>query len=113
MSALNPVNSRKVAVLGAGLVGKAIAIDLATDFKVTSFDISAEALRNLEPHGIRTHKGDLKNVSELRNFLEPFDLVIGAVPGFFQMMPPNFGDTMISGLRTEPSSASRIGRLTQ
>ena len=73
---------KKIAVLGAGLVGKAIAIDLAGDFEVTSIDISAEALDSLAPHGVHTHKGDLRNLAGLRDFVQPFDLVIGAVPGF-------------------------------
>jgi 3-hydroxyacyl-CoA dehydrogenase len=43
---------KKIIVLGAGLVGKAMAIDLATDFDVTSVDINEEALKLVENHGI-------------------------------------------------------------
>ena len=37
----------KIAVLGAGMVGSAIALDLAKDFDVTSFDLNEY---NLESH---------------------------------------------------------------
>ena len=42
---------KKVIVLGAGLVGKAMAIDLAKNLDVTSVDINEEAL--LEPFNVR------------------------------------------------------------
>ncbi|MEX2235520.1 MAG: saccharopine dehydrogenase C-terminal domain-containing protein [Cyclobacteriaceae bacterium] len=73
---------KKIVVLGAGLVGKAIATDLAKNFEVTSVDINEESLRILEPQGIQTRKADLGNTEALRSFLPAFDLVIGAVPGF-------------------------------
>ena len=73
---------KKIAVLGAGLVGKAIAIDLADSAEVTSFDISGEALLALEKRGIRTQLADLADLETLRALLQPYDLVVGAVPGF-------------------------------
>ena len=73
---------KKIAVLGAGLVGKAIAIDLSGNADVTSVDINEEALKFLEQKGIRTKKTDLTDHEHLRGFLQPFDLVVGAVPGF-------------------------------
>lgn len=73
---------KKIAVLGAGLVGKAIAIDLSTNADVTSVDINEDALKFLEQKGIRAEKADLTDHGYLRNFLQPFDLVVGAVPGF-------------------------------
>jgi lysine 6-dehydrogenase len=73
---------KKIAVLGAGLVGKAIALDLAKDFEVVSLDISEDALQGLQQHGIQTRKADVLDAAELRSFLEPMDLVVGAVPGF-------------------------------
>lgn len=36
-----------IAVLGAGMVGRAIALDLANDYTVTSFDVSAANLEVL------------------------------------------------------------------
>lgn len=73
---------KKIIVLGAGLVGKAMAIDLAKDHDVTSADISSDALDVVKRHGIKTLKTDLSDKDQLRSLLKPFDLVIGAVPGF-------------------------------
>jgi len=73
---------KKVVVLGAGLVGKAIAIDLSKSFTVTSVDINEEALNALNPHGIETRQFDLSKQDDLGTFLKDFDLVVGAVPGF-------------------------------
>jgi lysine 6-dehydrogenase len=73
---------KKIVVLGAGLVGKAIAIDLSKDFDVTSVDINEEALGALSASGIRTSRLDASDQNALRSFISPFDLVVGAVPGF-------------------------------
>ncbi len=72
----------KIVVLGAGLVGRAIAIDLAKSFDVTSVDLSAEALANLQVRGIKTIKADLSEINNLATIISRYDLVIGAVPGF-------------------------------
>lgn len=73
---------KKIVVLGAGLVGKAIAIDLAKNFDVTSVDINQDALNGLKELGIKTQKQDLSDLGALKNLIGGFDLVIGAVPGF-------------------------------
>ena len=73
---------KKIIVLGAGLVGKAMAIDLAKKFDVTSADINDEALQTVAMHGIKTIQTDLSDLPHLRSILQPFDLVVGAVPGF-------------------------------
>lgn len=73
---------KKVVVLGAGLVGKAIAADLASKFEVTSVDKSEDALAGLHNHAIRTMQADLTDHGGLKELLKPFDLVVGAVPGF-------------------------------
>ncbi|SHH33017.1 Saccharopine dehydrogenase, NADP-dependent [Chryseolinea serpens] len=73
---------KKVIVLGAGLVGKAMAIDLSKNFDVTSADINEEALGFVAQHGIKTQKVDFTNLTQLAAALQPFDLVVGAVPGF-------------------------------
>lgn len=74
---------QKIAVLGAGMVGRAMAIDLCTDFDVTSIDIDANALHTLESDapvkGIATDLSDMNNVQKI---VSNFDLVIGAVPGY-------------------------------
>ena len=73
---------KKIAVLGAGLVGKAIAIDLAKTFDVTSVDISETALQAVAHHGVSTLHADIGSADLLRPLVKPFDLIIGAVPGF-------------------------------
>jgi saccharopine dehydrogenase-like NADP-dependent oxidoreductase len=78
------VNSgmQKVIVLGAGLVGKAMAIDLSKKFDVTAADVNEEALTTLKQHNIKTQKLDFSDLKLLAQTIKPFDLVIGAVPGF-------------------------------
>lgn len=72
----------KVVVLGAGLVGKAIAIDLSKYFEVTSVDLKEEALEGLSSFGVKAVQADLSNLQALQKLIAPFDLVVGAVPGF-------------------------------
>ena len=75
----------KVLVLGAGLVGGPMAIDLAKDgeFEVTSADISPEALAKLSGYtGIDTVRADLDNPETIKFLAEGKDFIINAVPGF-------------------------------
>ncbi|MEO6490354.1 MAG: saccharopine dehydrogenase C-terminal domain-containing protein [Ferruginibacter sp.] len=72
----------KIAILGAGMVGSAIARDLSSKFEVTSFDISEHNLNNLTNAGINTRQTDLKRYSDYPVLLGDFDLVVSAVPGF-------------------------------
>lgn len=73
---------KNIIVLGAGLVGSAIAIDLSKKHNVTSVDINQEALNKLVSHGITIQVVDLGNTGEVKKVVANFDLVIGAVPGF-------------------------------
>jgi len=79
---------KKIIVLGAGLVGKTIAIDLAKKFDVTSADLNEDALHQLDSHNIKTLNVDFSDLSALRSIVKSFDLVVGAVPGFlgYQMV---------------------------
>lgn len=74
----------KIAVLGAGMVGRAIAIDLASAFDVTSFDLSSENLQLLQHKNSSVHiqQANLKEYDRYTEWLNPFDLVVTAVPGF-------------------------------
>lgn len=74
----------QIAILGAGMVGRAMAIDLAGKFNVTSFDVSGHALELLTKKNgpIKTIKTDLKDFSNYETMLKGFDFVISAVPGF-------------------------------
>lgn len=73
---------KKVIVLGAGLVGKVMAADLASSFDVTAVDLSEDALKEVSAYGIKTQKLDFSNTTLLTETIKPFDLVVGAVPGF-------------------------------
>ena len=74
----------KIAVLGAGMVGKAIAIDLAKNYEVTSIDINDDSLKALQDKNreIKILKKDLGDHNSYPEILLPFDLVVTAVPGF-------------------------------
>jgi lysine 6-dehydrogenase len=78
---------KKIAVLGAGMVGRAIALDLADANEVFSFDIDGKALAQLQERNreIRTQQADLRDVSVLEDLIAPIDLVVSAVPGFMGM----------------------------
>lgn len=73
---------KKVIVLGAGLVGKVMAADLATAFDVTAVDINEDALKEVAAFGVKTQKLDFSNAAQVAVTIQPFDLVVGAVPGF-------------------------------
>lgn len=63
-------------------MGKAMAIDLASSLDVTAADLTDEALQEVARFGIKTQKIDFSNLPLLTTSLQPFDLVVGAVPGF-------------------------------
>ena len=74
----------KIIILGAGLVGKPIALDLAndSDFNVTVADIDRTKLRAIKQKGLRKIQADLSGSRELRGLVNDFDIVVNAVPGF-------------------------------
>lgn len=73
----------KVAVLGAGMVGSAIAKDLSAKHEVTSFDKSESNLKNLSQHGVvQTQQCDLGDISSYSSLFSEFDMLVNAVPGF-------------------------------
>jgi lysine 6-dehydrogenase len=74
----------KVVVLGAGLIGKPLSIDLAKEenFEVTVADRSWQQLESFPDSHIGKKHLDLRETAELKKFLRPFDLVVNAVPGF-------------------------------
>ena len=75
----------KVAVLGAGRVGRAMALDLARDaeFQVTVVDRSREALDALaSTPAIRTVEADLSDPATVRKIMKDQEMGVGAVPGF-------------------------------
>ena len=73
----------KVTVLGAGMVGSAIAADLKTSFPVVSVDLDRNALKKLETnHGIDCIHGDLSDSLFVKSVVADSDVVVSAVPGF-------------------------------
>jgi lysine 6-dehydrogenase len=74
----------KVAVLGAGMIGSAIANDLASRHHVTAFDVSDSNLELLKKRnrGIETRQADLRDYSSYPQLLSSFDMIVTAVPGF-------------------------------
>ncbi len=74
---------KKVIVLGGGMVGSAMAIDLAKSHQVTLADISLprlEAVKN-KCQSLSILELDVTEKKKLQDALKPFDLVICAVPG--------------------------------
>lgn len=74
----------QIAILGAGMVGRAMAIDLAAVHTVTSFDISDRSLQILaaKDKRVKTVKADLTDHAHFKTLLAGFDFIISAVPGF-------------------------------
>ncbi len=75
---------KQVVVLGAGMVGSAIAIDMAKKHKVTVTDFDERKLKKVKNicEDLSIVKLDVTNKSLLQSTIKPFDLVICAVPGF-------------------------------
>lgn len=74
----------KIIVLGAGMVGSAMAIDLAKNHNVTIADCNKKALYNaLKKCGdLNSIILDVVNGQNLKKAIQPFDIVVCAVPGF-------------------------------
>ena len=76
---------QRIAILGAGRVGRAMAFDLANDnrFDVLVYDRSTQALDAFsDDPGITGIQADLSDTSAVMAAAETADLVINAVPGF-------------------------------
>jgi lysine 6-dehydrogenase len=74
---------KKIIILGAGMVGKAMAIDLSKKYKVKSVDVDKESLDFLSNnYPIETEIIDVTNEASLSKVISDFDLVVSAVPGF-------------------------------
>lgn len=73
----------KIIVLGAGLIGKTIATELYSTYDVTCSDINTTALKSFSlAIGIPTTTCDFSNEKLLKKMLQPYNMVISAVPGF-------------------------------
>ena len=80
---------KNIVVLGAGLIGKAMILDLHKSFNILAVDINESILAELKflPN-IKTTVSDLSVKNNIQNLIKDADLVIGAVPGFmgFEML---------------------------
>ncbi|HMN24091.1 MAG: saccharopine dehydrogenase family protein [Ignavibacteriaceae bacterium] len=75
----------KVLVLGSGLIGRPMAIDLANEksFDVTVADLSKNNLDKIPSVlPIKKVQIDISNQKELSSLLKDYDIVLNAVPGF-------------------------------
>ncbi len=73
---------KKIVVLGAGLVGKAMAVDLQKKYHPIAVDINQDALKALNAnYGIETIQADISDQKLLNKIIADCDIVIGSVPG--------------------------------
>ncbi|TRZ69711.1 MAG: saccharopine dehydrogenase, partial [Bacteroidetes bacterium] len=75
----------KIIVLGAGLIGGPMAIDLAKDprFEVTLTDRDPASLAELgTKFPIVTLQRDLSDPVAIRDLVKDYDIVVNALPGF-------------------------------
>ena len=75
---------KNIIVLGAGMVGAAMAIDLVKKHKVTVTDLSKDRLDFVKKKcsDLEILQLDVTDKNKLQTTIKPFDLVVCAVPGF-------------------------------
>jgi len=74
---------KRVIVLGAGMVGAAMAADLSADYQVTSADRDEARLAALaSKFSVATQVVDLASPDAVAALCRDADLVVGAVPGY-------------------------------
>jgi saccharopine dehydrogenase-like NADP-dependent oxidoreductase len=74
---------KKVVVLGAGMVGAAMALDLAADpgLQVDVADVRPEALERVAARApLRTLRADLGHPDSVRRLVAGYDVAVGALP---------------------------------
>ncbi len=73
----------EITILGAGMVGRAMALDMAKKHRVLATDISAGVLNSLSVYrNIKTLQLDVTDIRALDAAIKTADIVISAVPGF-------------------------------
>ena len=75
---------KTIIVIGAGMVGSAMAIDLLQKHNVVLADLNAQRLNHLRSKhsALQIMPLDVQDFSALQKAVTPFDLVLCAVPGF-------------------------------
>ncbi len=73
-----------IAVLGTGMVGRAIALDLSKNYNVVAFDANSNNLAELQKRNpsVKAIIADLADYTRYVQWLKNIDLVVTAVPGF-------------------------------
>ena len=74
---------KRIVVLGGGLVGRVMALDLARekDFHVTVTDRDERVLARLGAEGLEAVPLDLADAAAVRTAIAPADVVVGSAPG--------------------------------
>lgn len=75
---------KKVLVMGCGLVGKTIALDLAQEFEVTIADVSKKALASLDHPGIKKREGSVLDAAFTAEVIRDADIVCAVLPSQFE-----------------------------
>ncbi len=79
------MKKQKIIVLGSGLVGAPMVLDLArgSEFTVTVADISNESLEKCAVNkSVKTIQADLSDAEKVKELVAGQDIVLNAVPGF-------------------------------
>jgi len=78
------LKNKKVIVLGCGLVGMPIALDLAAnnEYEVSVADIDKSKLQSISNNNIKTIIADLSSEQIVVDLLKDFDFAVNATPGF-------------------------------
>lgn len=78
------LKNKKVLVLGCGLVGMPIALDLAAnnEYDVSVADIDKNKLQSISNNSIKTIIADLSSEQIVIDLLKDFDFAVNATPGF-------------------------------
>ncbi|MBT8271802.1 MAG: saccharopine dehydrogenase [Flavobacteriaceae bacterium] len=75
---------KQIIVLGAGMVGSAMALDLAKTHSVCLCDADNNRLKTFENKypNLKIRHLDVTDTTQLKTVISPFDIVLSAVPGF-------------------------------
>ena len=75
---------KKIFQVGAGLVGKTMALDLSQNYELHLADLNLDLLNSIKNHDYSIHVNqiDVQNQSELSSWIAEADIVLLAVPGF-------------------------------
>jgi saccharopine dehydrogenase-like NADP-dependent oxidoreductase len=77
------MSRKSVIILGAGLVGRPMALDLLNndEYEVGIADYSEKALEKFKGTKAKIYQRDLSESSQVKEVVQGYDLVINAVPG--------------------------------